>query len=213
MSINFRIQLERGFTQKFEKQVRLEVRDKILKSLPRTIGAIEKNIRNLVTSSLEAAPEYQSIAGGILRHQFGLFDGAARIANIVQAFADEIQVVFVPGLGDFGGIKIGILETSYSRVLSLPAAEFVTEKGKPLEWLRWLLQEGGNRIVIGYSFKNGSSQRSRTGNGIMIERQGSAWSVPPQFQGTDDNNFATRALEDLEDNIEVIVRRELARVI
>ena len=47
----------------------------------------------------------------------------------------------------------------------------------------------------------------------MIERQGSAWSVPPQFQGTDDNNFATRALEDLEDNIEVIVRRELARVI
>jgi hypothetical protein len=142
-----------------------------------------------------------------------LVDGAARIANIVQQFADEIQVTFVPGLGDFGGIKIGILEASYSRVLSLPASEFVTEKGKPLEWLRWLLQEGGNRIVIGYSFKDGSAARSRTGSGIMIERQGSAWSVPVQFQGTDNNNFATRALEDLEDNIEVIVRRELARII
>jgi hypothetical protein len=213
MSINFKIQLERGFVQKFEKQVRLEIRNKILKSLPRAIANIEKSIRILVTNSLEAAPEYQSIAGGVLRHQFGLVDGAARIANIVQQFADEIQVTFVPGLADFGGIKIGILETSYSRVLSLPAAEFVTEKGKPLEWLRWLLQEGGNRIVIGYSFKDGSAARSRTGSGIMIERQGSAWSVPPQFQGTDNNNFATRALEDLEDNIEVIVRRELSRVV
>lgn len=213
MSIDFKIQLERGFAQKFEKQVRLEVRNKILKSLPRAIANIEKSIRILVINSLEAAPEYQSIAGGILRHQFGLVDGAARIANIVQQFADEIQVTFVPGLGDFGGIKIGILETSYSRVLSLPASEFVTEKGKPLEWLRWLLQEGGNRIVIGYSFKDGSAARSRTGSGIMIERQGSAWSVPVQFQGTDNNNFATRALEDLEDNIEVIVRRELARII
>tara|TARA_R100001163_G_scaffold50830_1_gene38251 strand:+ start:607 stop:1248 length:642 start_codon:yes stop_codon:yes gene_type:complete len=213
MSINFKIQLERGFVQKFEKQVRLEIRNKILKSLPRAIANIEKSIRILVTNSLEAAPEYQSIAGGVLRHQFGLVDGAARIANIVEQFADEIQVTFVPGLGDFGGIKIGILETSYSRVLSLPAAEFVTEKGKPLEWLRWLLQEGGNRIVIGYSFKDGSAARSRTGSGIMIERQGSAWSVPPQFQGTDNNNFATRALEDLEDNIEVIVRRELSRVV
>tara|TARA_Y100001938_G_C8089294_1_gene434067 strand:- start:1021 stop:1662 length:642 start_codon:yes stop_codon:yes gene_type:complete len=213
MSIDFKIQLERGFAQKFEKQVRLEVRNKILKSLPRAIANIEKSIRILVINSLEAAPEYQSIAGGILRHQFGLVDGAARIANIVQQFADEIQVTFVPGLGDFGGIKIGILETSYSRVLSLPASEFVTEKGKPLEWLRWLLQEGGNRIVIGYSFKDGSAARSRTGSGIMIERQGSAWSVPVQFQGTDNNNFATRALEDLEDNIEVVVRRELSRVI
>jgi hypothetical protein len=213
MSINFKIQLERGFVQKFEKQVRLEIRNKILKSLPRAIANIEKSIRILVTNSLEAAPEYQSIAGGVLRHQCGLVDGAARIANIVQQFADEIQVTFVPGLADFGGIKIGILETSYSRVLSLPAAEFVTEKGKPLEWLRWLLQEGGNRIVIGYSFKDGSAARSRTGSGIMIERQGSAWSVPPQFQGTDNNNFATRALEDLEDNIEVIVRRELSRVV
>ena len=213
MSINFKIQLERGFVQKFEKQVRLEIRNKILKSLPRAIANIEKSIRILVTNSLEAAPEYQSIAGGVLRHQFGLVDGAARIANIVEQFADEIQVTFVPGLADFGGIKIGILETSYSRVLSLPAAEFVTEKGKPLEWLRWLLQEGGNRIVIGYSFKDGSAARSRTGSGIMIERQGSAWSVPPQFQGTDNNNFATRALEDLEDNIEVIVRRELSRVV
>ena len=213
MSINFKIQLERGFVQKFKKQVRLEIRNKILKSLPRAIANIEKSIRILVTNSLEAAPEYQSIAGGVLRHQFGLVDGAARIANIVEQFADEIQVTFVPGLADFGGIKIGILETSYSRVLSLPAAEFVTEKGKPLEWLRWLLQEGGNRIVIGYSFKDGSAARSRTGSGIMIERQGSAWSVPPQFQGTDNNNFATRALEDLEDNIEVIVRRELSRVV
>jgi hypothetical protein len=213
MSLNFRIQLEKGFAAKFKKDVEREIRNTILKGLPRAISAIEKQIQTLVVLKLEAAPEYQSLAGGVLRHQFGLIDGGARIANIVQAFAREIKVTFVPGLGKFGGIQIGVLEESYSGVLSLSEAVFVTEKGKPLEWLRWLLQEGGNRIVIGYLFREGSPRRSRTGNGIMIERQGQAWSVPPQFQGTENDNFATRALENIEDDIEVIVRRELARII
>jgi hypothetical protein len=47
----------------------------------------------------------------------------------------------------------------------------------------------------------------------MIILQHEAWSVPPQFQGTENDNFATRALENIEDDIEVIVRRELARII
>ena len=99
----------------------------------------------------------------------------------------------------------------YSDVISVPEAVFVTEKGVKLEWLRWLLLEGDKRIVSNYFFKK--SSRGRAGGGIMAERQNASWGVPSQFAGTENNNFATRALETINDEIDVLVRREIVKVL
>ena len=56
MSLDFRIQLEKGFAAKFKKDVEREIRNTILKALPRVISAIEKQIQTLVVLKLEAAP-------------------------------------------------------------------------------------------------------------------------------------------------------------
>ena len=53
----------------------------------------------------------------------------------------------------------------------------------------------------------------RTGMGIMIKRESSAWSVPKAYAGTFNNNFATRALEGMQDEIDILIRREITKAI
>ena len=60
-----------------------------------------------------------------------------------------------------------------------------------LHWLQWLLERGDEIIVAGYEF-GGNSGRGRSGLGYMTT--GGSFRVPPQFSGTKDNNFISRAL-------------------
>ena len=91
---------------------------------------------------------------------------------------------------------------------------YSSRKGaKALEWLRWLLKEGNAVIVSQYDFAFKSTRSSRTGLGIMVKKRGGGWKVPSQYAGTDDDNFATRALADIAGDIDIVVRRELTKVI
>ena len=74
-----------------------------------------------------------------------------------------------------------------------------TEKGQSLHWLRWLLKEGAKPIVIGYQYVPGKAGRSR--GGVMMANAQS-WRVPPQFSGTDENNFITRAFSGREKEVQ-----------
>jgi len=209
--VNLSIRLESGFQSYFQKEIDKEINKRLLASINNITESIEIALQNLVRIKLEQAPEVNSLAGGKLRYQFGLVDGASRIANIIDMWAEAIEVRYVKGAGKFGGISISMVDNDYSKALSMPEADFVTENGSNLEWLRWLLLEGDTRIVNNYKFQPG--RRGRAGGGIMISRQSSSWGVPSAFVGTASNNFATRALEGLHDEIDVIVRREITKVI
>jgi hypothetical protein len=208
---NFGIGLDADFESRFRREVDKEIRRKITLSIDRITESIEIALQNLVRLKLEAAPEVNSLAGGKLRYQFGLVDGAARIQNIIEFWADSIEVTYVAGAGRFGGISISMGDYDYSQALSMSEAEFTTEDGTPLEWLRWLLLEGDTRIVNNYSFQSG--RRGRAGGGIMIQRTNASWGVPAEFAGTANDNFATRALDGLNDDIDIIVRREIVKVV
>lgn len=209
--INAKIQLQQGFDSYFRNEVKKEIIKKLTASINRITESIETAIQALVKDKLMTSNVVNSIAGGRLRAELGLVDGAARIGNIIETWANSVEVKYVKKLGDFGGIMVTMQDQDYANVLSMPEAEFITEKGVVLEWLRWLLIEGNNKIVSSHFFK--SSTRGRTGSGIMVERQGASWKVPKQFAGTDNDNFATRALEDIQDDIDVIIRREITKVI
>ena len=47
----------------------------------------------------------------------------------------------------------------------------------------------------------------------MIQRTNASWGVPAEFAGTANDNFATRALDGLNDDIDIIVRREIVKVV
>ena len=208
---NFKIKLEAGFGSYFKQEIEKEVALRIKSSINNITEAIEIALQTLVKLRLYEAPEVDSLASGELRHQFGLVDGASRISNIIDMWAESVEVRYVSGFGKLGGISISMGDNDFSRALSMPEAEFTTEKGTSLEWLRWLLLEGDTRIVNRYQFQSG--RRGRAGGGIMVSRQRASWGVPSQFAGTDNNNFATRALESMQDEIDVIVRREITKVI
>mgnify|MGYP003646261604 FL=1 len=99
--------------------------------------------------------------------------------------------------------------------MSSAAAEFTAQnkrgQGTPLEWLKWLLLEGDRVIVANYRFEPSNKGTSRTGEGIMIKTRGGGWNVPPQFAGVDNDNFATRALEGIQDTIDYFVRQEITK--
>ena len=205
------LELEKGFANKFQSYLVAEVKKRLKASISSITESIEVALQTMVKTKLSEAPEVQSLAGGKLRYQLGLVDGAARISSIINIWADSIEVTYVAKMGSLGGITINMRRNNYSDVISVPEAVFVTEKGVKLEWLRWLLLEGDKRIVSNYFFKK--SSRGRAGGGIMAERQNASWGVPSQFAGTENNNFATRALETINDEIDVLVRREIVKVL
>ena len=207
----FEVRLESGWEKKFERDVKREINKRLMSSMNLITESIEFALQTLVMDRLMTAPEVQSIASGPLRVQLGLPDGASRIASVIELWADSIEVSYVKALSDLGGILIDFADKDYSMALSLPAAEFTTEKGVSLPWLRWLLLEGSRAIVNSYSFK--PSRFGRTKGGIMVRRDSSSWRVPAEAQGTASDNFATRALENIQDEIDVIVRREITKVL
>ena len=43
----------------------------------------------------------------------------------------------------------------------------------------------------------------------MVQGKGKKWRVPPEFSGTPRNNFVTRALDSIEDDIVKLMERKL----
>ena len=209
------IELESGFSAKFKSEVLREITLKLSAVLPSALVKIKTMLGNIIRERISMSPEYQAISGGRFRGELGLPDGARRINDIMNIWAEGISVTYIKAkAGGFGMISIGILESDWEDVLSSSQAEltYTSPKGaKTLEWLRWMLKEGGRVIVSQYDFVN-SSRGSRTGLGIMVKRRG-GWKVPSQFAGTDSDNFATRALAGIEKDIDIVVRRELTRVV
>ena len=69
-----------------------------------------------------------------------------------------------------------------------------------------VILEGDKRIVTKYEFSS-NPRGSRTGMGIMVHKSRGFWQVPAEFSGTSVDNFATRALGNIESVIDKIVEK------
>lgn len=209
------IDLGSDFSAKFHKEVAREINLKLSSVIPGALAKIKQMLGNVVRERISMSPEYAAISGGRFRGELGLPDGANRVLDIINIWAEGIVVTYVKGSGGgLGAITIGILDSSWEDVLGSSQAEltYTSRRGaKTLEWLRWMLKEGSSIIVSQYDFVP-RTQSSRTGLGIMVKRRG-GWKIPSQLAGTDNDNFATRALEGIEKDIDMVVRRELTRII
>lgn len=163
-------------------------------------------IRQTVLDSIKAQPEYISLLSGSLKYEFGLPDSSSRLNAILNTIDQSLFVEYkeprINGQNINGGFFIGMVNSDFSDILSLGAATLVTEKGSPLEWLKWLLLEGDKMIIGGYDFKIGNFKNSRTGGGIMSPSFSGSWRVPPEFAGTMENNWIIRAIVAIESNID-----------
>jgi len=204
--------------QQLEKLMLIEIVKELNKRIPLRMASIDNKIRVATLGFLQTTGTYDSLVNGELAGHFGIpISGRKqRIDTILQAVTNRMEVEFVPiklaGKNFGGGIKFRVLLKNLSEVLTLSAGVVLTEKGRTLEWLRWLLTLGDTIIIDNYSvdLKPGTG-RSR--GGLMVLDGAGSWRVPPQFAGTINDNWLTRAFNDniigFRSIIEPIIRQEL----
>lgn len=165
---------------------------------------VSNKIQNIVIESIKAAPEYSSLANGTLKAEFGLPDSESRVSNIIDFWKNIIvqyKPIKVKNNILSGNFIISMIKSDFSDAISLPAANFTTEKGSQLNWLEWLLLFGNQTIIKDYEVELGPNPRSRTGLAVMKGVISGKWSVPADFAGTINNNWITRSIDNAEGQI------------
>lgn len=211
INIGAALTLKTSYAQ-VEKQILNALKEELNTKLIKTAHIIQYRLRKILVTSITTTPEYRSLLGGSLQSELGVTSTNRRLDKIVQTFAENIKIKLekmrVQAGNISGGLNIDVLQYNYKDVLSLPEARYVTDKGVVIEWLQWLLLEGDKMIVRNYQIGLNQSPNARTGLGqIMIK--GGTWRVPPQFSGTRENNFITRALDGAMSDIDKMINEEL----
>ena len=166
---------------------------------------IKPIIFDLINSSVKNSKEYLAMTTGRLFGEFGEPNIISAIEDIIKAINDNVEIKVQPfrlnGKSIQGSFEVGVLKLDYSDVLNLPSISFISEGGFNIEWLRWLLFEGDTKIISTHSFVTSSSviRYSRTGTGIM--KKGVGWGVPSIYSGTSGDNWLTKALDKIDENI------------
>lgn len=182
-----------------------EINTSIKKNSNKFKGAVKRSIARW----LREQPEVKSLLDSgpdTLSAHFGLPDGTAApsVNAIVDAVVNAVNIKIQNVSRTLTG---GYVEFSYNgsdiyNLIGLPDGYVITEKGTSLPWLNWLLTMGDTVIVVGYEYV--PSTGGRSGGGTMLG--GIAWRVPPQFSGTIDDNFITRAMSGRETEMEQLLR-------
>ena len=187
-----------------------EVRDSFNKSIP----TLKNKIGDLIRDAITSEPEYQSLVSGKLRAELGVADAEDKVRTLLEIWKNNIDVEIKPfritNLGLSGGLSINCIKSDFSDVLGSSAANMEdTVRGYSLPWLSWLLLEGGKILVKDHSLVVGSSSFSRTGEAIMRASTNGTWRVPPEFAGTETNNWITRAIDRLDNEIYRIIQETI----
>jgi hypothetical protein len=121
--------------------------------------------------------------------------------------------ITVRGRGLEGGIALEVLKSDYSDLLNLPGVTYITKNGFSVPWLEWLLFSGDTMVLIGYEilYNPNKPGSSRTGPIMVPSKKKPGWKVPANFSGTTDDNFLTRALRPLENELQDIIEQEVNR--
>lgn len=186
------------------EELSIEINSRVRKNLRATEFKMKVAIGNWIRQQPEVADMLANGTPGSLNAQLGFPAGQAGLSinSIIDAVVNSISFDIKPLDRKLRGrIEINIQPSTFFNVLNLPAAVIFAESG-PLNWLSWMLKEGTKTIVFDYEYK--PSKFGRSGGGYM--KKGGIWRIPPQFAGTTEDNFITRAFRDREDELSQILQ-------
>lgn len=183
----------------------------VQKTIVKSIPSIKSQIRDLIINALKQEPEYSALVSGKLKAEFGI-PQASQVNTVVQALADTINITANQIVAGSNGLKGGFSLTMMKSddlggAITIDAAHITdTLGGYSLPWLEWLLLRSNDIIVRNYEVRYTSSPRSRSGMALMYESKES-WRVPPEFAGSQNNNWTTRAVDRSEKQIYDIIKK------
>lgn len=180
----------------------------------KSIPSINNDIKVLLENSIKSQPEYDSLKNGQLRYEFGI-SNPDLVDRVIDAIVTNGKInqtkIKITNIGLSGGFIYNILdEATVDGLLFTDIASSIDDSGYSLPWLEWLLYSGTRPIVRNYSVKFGPNARSRSGMAVMV-RSNNNWAVPAQFAGTASNNWLTRALDNIDDDINQIIQNNIEK--
>lgn len=184
----------------------------VKKVLNATQSKVKNNLSVAFAQALKSSPEYNSIVSGILGYELGLPDGDYRINQLIYYWTENMVIKFsqprIKASKISSSMSVSMVQADLADVLGSSAAVLIDDNtGSRVEWLYWLSLLGDTTITKEYRFELGSSPYSRTGGGIM--KKGGRWQVPSQFSGTVSNNWITRSIDSIEDQVYSILEKSL----
>lgn len=190
------------------------IKDVISNAIKKSMNKIIDGTKEIVSESLRQEPEYGSLMSGKLRADFGIPD-ASTVQRVVDALADTITVTDIPITANNTGLRGGFVMTmmksdDLNGIIYKDIANILDIKGYKLPWLEWLLLHNNSPIVKNYEVQYGPSPYSRSGLGIMVPSD-SNWRVPPEFSGSQDNNWTTRAVDRSEARIYKLIQQSIEK--
>jgi hypothetical protein len=200
--------------KEIEKAISVALLPQIDKFMTRVVNTIKSNIFILINNAIISQPEYESLTSGTLRAELGIPDASIRIQQIIDRWISSAIVQYKPprivGNKIKTSLSVKIIKVDFSDVLSMEESQIKTDLGQVLPWLQWLLLEGTSTIIKDYEVVFGPNPRSRTGYAIM---QGSSdsWGVPPEYSGTLENNWITRAIDFAKSDIQKLLEQALSQ--
>jgi hypothetical protein len=194
--------------QDIEKKINKASSEVINQKLNNSLQTIKNSVKSVASSYILQQPEIQSLYGGYLQGAFGKINASSSAESIRLSVLNSISVVldkFNPSLK--GSLSINIQPNDFLNLLSLTEGHTIYEGGD-LHWLNWLLTKGDSIIIIDYYY-DPQGGIGRTGLGNM--KGGGSFRVPPEFSGTIENNFITRALtnDSIIKNINSIIEKAI----
>ena len=205
--MKFQIKLDE---RELKRQIKLEILNKVQKHIPKIQQAVSGRLEKVLFQRLNSGVP---VVSGQDLYEIGIPDINDRLQSIIRVASQSFKVTVTGGTRNILKISIGIIKKDYSDLFNLPESvfQYTSKKGSGvLEWLKWVLLSGQGTVVQDYDF----SQRDgfgRTQGGIMVK--GSGWNVPPNLQGTADDNILLRTLFHIDKDIENICKQELNRII
>lgn len=177
-----------------ESNVNRAIADLANEIINKNISKISQSVKNLIPSWINAQPEIQSLLSnvpGSLAGQFGIQGSTLGIVSaITNSVVDSTKIKFVRySVNLRGGLELKFQPSNFVNLLGLSEGHTIYQGGD-LHWLDWLLKRGDAIIVTNYQY-NPKTGLGRSGLGNMVP--GGFFRVPPQFSGTENNNFITRA--------------------
>lgn len=177
--------------QEIEKKINKASSEVINQRINKSLQLIKNNVKSVVSNYIFDQPEIQSLYGGYLQGAFGKINASSSAESIRLSVLNSISVMldkFNPSLK--GSLSVNIQPNDFVNLLSLAEGHTIYQGGD-LHWLNWLLTRGDAIIIVDYYY-DPRGGIGRTGLGNM--KGGGVFRVPPEFSGTMENNFITRAL-------------------
>lgn len=188
------------------KKVQRAINKKIFKQqvLDAKLQRLDTALTQFLYNKFLTSETYASLAGGILRAEFGLDD--SEVSNLPYIIEELVNVrIDIENHGANIGIYICDKNIDFDSI-----GYYVSESKRGsffVHWLYWLLTQGESVVVPEFSIwlKPGAG-RSEMAFMFLPKEGGGSYSVDGQFSGIENDNWITRTLRDNKEEIKSLIK-------